>query len=295
MYFDEPLTGLDPLGIRRMKDTIRRLSREGAAFILSSHLLSLLEEVCTHVLIMKKGERIAVGTLPEVVAQFSNGETGVSLEEVSSARPAIRRTEPHAPAPRPALPALPQRAQSARRPPAPVEAAEVPPRRGGGTRLLLVFLFAPCSPHRFGRPRPALNLAFGEGRAEVIAAIVLSAFVLFIWVLPGDQPGLAFTEAEVAFLFPAPLTRRQLIHYKLLDGLVMALFGALFFTLLSAGCATAGWGRCATSGHGGSLNANISLHQTAAALTIAWLARHGVDRALRRVLLLAGAASCSSG
>jgi ABC-2 type transport system ATP-binding protein len=82
MYFDEPLTGLDPLGIRRMKDTIRRLSREGAAIILSSHLLSLLEEICTHVLIMKQGERIALGTLPEVVAQFSNGESGISLEEV---------------------------------------------------------------------------------------------------------------------------------------------------------------------------------------------------------------------
>jgi ABC-2 type transport system ATP-binding protein len=82
LFFDEPLTGLDPLGIRRMKDTIRRLAREGAAIILSSHLLSLLEEVCTHVLIMKQGQRLALGTLPEVVAQFSQGETGVSLEEV---------------------------------------------------------------------------------------------------------------------------------------------------------------------------------------------------------------------
>ena len=82
MFFDEPLTGLDPLGIRRMKDTIRRLAREGAAIILSSHLLSLLEEVCSHVLIMKKGKKIAVGTLAEVVAQFSNGEADVSLEEV---------------------------------------------------------------------------------------------------------------------------------------------------------------------------------------------------------------------
>jgi ABC-2 type transport system ATP-binding protein len=82
LFFDEPLTGLDPLGIRRMKDTIRRLAHDGAAIILSSHLLSLLEEVCTHVLIMKKGERIALGTLPEVVAQFSAGETGLSLEEI---------------------------------------------------------------------------------------------------------------------------------------------------------------------------------------------------------------------
>ena len=47
-----------------------------------NNLLSLLEEVCTHVLIMKQGRRIAVGTLPEVVAQFSSGESGVSLEEV---------------------------------------------------------------------------------------------------------------------------------------------------------------------------------------------------------------------
>jgi ABC-2 type transport system ATP-binding protein len=82
LFFDEPLTGLDPLGIRRMKDTIRRLAGEGAAIILSSHLLSLLEEVCTHVMIMKRGERIAGGTLAEVVAQFSQGEPDVSLEEV---------------------------------------------------------------------------------------------------------------------------------------------------------------------------------------------------------------------
>jgi ABC-2 type transport system ATP-binding protein len=82
LYFDEPLTGLDPLGIRRMKDTIRRLAREGAAIILSSHLLSLLEEVCTHVLIMKRGQLVALGTLPEVVARFSQGETDVGLEEV---------------------------------------------------------------------------------------------------------------------------------------------------------------------------------------------------------------------
>ena len=82
IFFDEPLTGLDPGGIRRMKETIRRLGREGAALILSSHLLSLLEEVCSHVLILKKGVKIAGGTLDEVAAQFSNGETGVSLEEV---------------------------------------------------------------------------------------------------------------------------------------------------------------------------------------------------------------------
>ncbi len=82
MFFDEPLTGLDPLGIRRMKDSIVRRAQAGAAIVLSSHLLHLLEEVCTNVLILKKGEKVADGTLADVSAQFSNGETGVSLEEI---------------------------------------------------------------------------------------------------------------------------------------------------------------------------------------------------------------------
>lgn len=82
MFFDEPLTGLDPLGIRRMKNSILNRARQGATIVLSSHLLHLLEEVCTHVLILKQGRKIADGTIAEVAARFSNGETRVSLEEV---------------------------------------------------------------------------------------------------------------------------------------------------------------------------------------------------------------------
>ena len=82
MFFDEPLTGLDPLGIRRMKNSIIKRARDGATIVLSSHLLHLLEEVCTHVLILKKGEKIADGTLAEVAARFSHGEDKVNLEEV---------------------------------------------------------------------------------------------------------------------------------------------------------------------------------------------------------------------
>ena len=81
VIFDEPLTGLDPGGIRRMKDVMRRLARDGAAIILSSHLLSLLEEVCTHVLILKNGEKVADGPIAEVHARFSSG-SAMSLEDV---------------------------------------------------------------------------------------------------------------------------------------------------------------------------------------------------------------------
>jgi ABC-2 type transport system ATP-binding protein len=82
MFFDEPLTGLDPLGIRRMKNSILRRARDGAAIVLSSHLLHLLQEVCSHVLILKRGSKVAGGTLGEVAEQFSGGEADVSLEEV---------------------------------------------------------------------------------------------------------------------------------------------------------------------------------------------------------------------
>lgn len=82
LIFDEPLTGLDPLGIRRMKDSILKRARAGAAIILSSHLLHLLEEVCSHVLILKRGEKIADGTLAEIRAQFGNGDSGANLEDV---------------------------------------------------------------------------------------------------------------------------------------------------------------------------------------------------------------------
>lgn len=81
VLFDEPLTGLDPAGIRGMKDTMRRLAREGAALILSSHLLSLLEEVCTHVLILKNGRKVADGSLEDVHRRFAE-HADTSLEDI---------------------------------------------------------------------------------------------------------------------------------------------------------------------------------------------------------------------
>jgi ABC-2 type transport system ATP-binding protein len=97
IFFDEPLTGLDPGGIRHMKATMRRLAREGAAIILSSHLLSLLEEVCTHVLILKAGEKVADGTIAAIRGRFAS-QPDASLEEVF-----FRATE-DAPAPPPIQP-----------------------------------------------------------------------------------------------------------------------------------------------------------------------------------------------
>lgn len=82
LYFDEPLTGLDPIGIRRMKNTILGRARQGAAIIISSHLLHLVQEICSHVLILKNGKKVAHGTLEEITRQFSDGPAGLNLEEV---------------------------------------------------------------------------------------------------------------------------------------------------------------------------------------------------------------------
>lgn len=82
IYFDEPLTGLDPIGIRRMKDSILRRAREGASIIISSHLLHVVEEICTHILILKNGRKIFHGTLEEITAAFAAAGGDASLEEI---------------------------------------------------------------------------------------------------------------------------------------------------------------------------------------------------------------------
>jgi ABC-2 type transport system ATP-binding protein len=80
LIFDEPLTGLDPLGIRRMKESIVRRSSEGAAVILSSHLLHLVEELCDTVAIIQRGMRVAYGTIADLKFQIAQGKD-VSLED----------------------------------------------------------------------------------------------------------------------------------------------------------------------------------------------------------------------
>ena len=81
LMLDEPLTGLDPLGIRRMKATITRRAAEGAAVILSSHLLHLVEEVCTRVLVLRHGVAVAQGSIPQIIAGRPE-LSGRSLEDI---------------------------------------------------------------------------------------------------------------------------------------------------------------------------------------------------------------------
>jgi ABC-2 type transport system ATP-binding protein len=81
LILDEPLTGLDPAGMRRMKNTIAVRAREGAAVVLSSHLLHLVEELCTKLLVIANGRAVAYGTLDQIVATHPE-LGGHTLEEM---------------------------------------------------------------------------------------------------------------------------------------------------------------------------------------------------------------------
>ena len=82
LLFDEPLTGLDPLGIRHMKGTIVARGRAGGAVIVSSHLLHLVEEICTRIVIINRGTKLADGTMAELSAQAEMAGVGSSLEQI---------------------------------------------------------------------------------------------------------------------------------------------------------------------------------------------------------------------
>jgi ABC-2 type transport system ATP-binding protein len=81
LILDEPLTGLDPGGIRRMKNTIAARAAAGSAIVLSSHLLHLVEELCTKLLILRKGSCVEYGTLAEIIVRRPQLE-GKTLEEI---------------------------------------------------------------------------------------------------------------------------------------------------------------------------------------------------------------------
>lgn len=83
ILLDEPLTGLDPLGIRRMKQSLRIRTESGAAILLSSHLLPLVEELCHRILVIAGGKKVAFGSIEEIRSRLSGppGEGG-SLEDL---------------------------------------------------------------------------------------------------------------------------------------------------------------------------------------------------------------------
>jgi ABC-2 type transport system ATP-binding protein len=73
LLLDEPTTGLDPAGMRDMRDLVRRLAGEGITILLSSHLLYEVEELCNRVAIIRQGRVIYQGALRDLLATATSG------------------------------------------------------------------------------------------------------------------------------------------------------------------------------------------------------------------------------
>jgi len=101
-----------------------------------------------------------------------------------------------------------------------------------GIAYLYFFLFRDAF-RKFGQSGPGSDLPTEMGlQFAAIAAFVLLVMVAWSWIMPSARAALKFTEAEVAFLFPAPMTRRMLIHYKLLRSQLGILFSSILIALV---------------------------------------------------------------
>ncbi len=119
---------------------------------------------------------------------------------------------------------------------------------------------------------------------ESLAALVLLIIVLLAWLIPHERAALTFTEAEVAFLFPAPVTRRSLIHFKLLRSQLRILFSALLLTLFSRRFGGNGWSHARGWGR---MLSTLNLHFLGASFARTILLYHGGSNRLRRLLVFA--------
>lgn len=84
LVLDEPTNGLDPPQIAEMRHVLQRYARDGRSVLVSSHQLSEVEQVSTHVVVVNRGEVIASGTVAEVVGV--GAEVDLNVDDVDAAR-----------------------------------------------------------------------------------------------------------------------------------------------------------------------------------------------------------------
>ena len=122
------------------------------------------------------------------------------------------------------------------------------------------------------------------GHLFALAGLVFGAIAM--WLFGGDSTALAFTQAEASFLFPAPVSRRQLVAYKLIRGQLPLLFNTLIWLLLldSGRSALPAWARGVALWM---LFCTIYLHRLGSSLVRTAWAEHGSQGLRRNVLSLA--------
>jgi hypothetical protein len=141
-----------------------------------------------------------------------------------------------------------------------------------------------------GPGRPGLPQPFTRDQLPTVVtlgALALMVFVVMYWLLPRSRAALAFSEAEIAFLFPAPIKRRTLIQFRWINAQLRILFTSLILTLVSTN-----WpfvpGNAATRAFGWWLIfSTLDLHAVGSSFAITRLVERGMSSLRRRVLVSA--------
>ena len=130
------------------------------------------------------------------------------------------------------------------------------------------------------RPKAAVGSIFLTRPAETIVTLLLAVTLSGAWIFGSDTIALAFTQAELSILFPAPLSRRALIGYKLYRAQVVVLFNALIWVFILRRGGTALPAPLRAIGIW-ALFSTLSLHRLGAALVRSSVKEHGRSGARR--------------
>ncbi|KUJ59412.1 ABC transporter ATP-binding protein [Flavobacteriaceae bacterium CRH] len=95
LILDEPTNGLDPQGIHQIRDIIRKIASQGTTILLASHLLDEVEKVCSHVIVLRKGEILYSGSVDEISANEGffelQANDNLALKSVLQDHPSVER------------------------------------------------------------------------------------------------------------------------------------------------------------------------------------------------------------
>ncbi|RNL75210.1 ATP-binding cassette domain-containing protein [Sinomicrobium pectinilyticum] len=81
LILDEPTNGLDPQGIHQIRQLIKQIAADGTTILLASHLLDEVEKVCSHVVVLRKGEKLYSGRVDEMIASHGFFELKCSEQQ----------------------------------------------------------------------------------------------------------------------------------------------------------------------------------------------------------------------
>lgn len=97
LILDEPTNGLDPQGIRQIRDIIVKIAEQGTTILLASHLLDEVEKVCSHVVVLKKGKMIYCGSVSGMTANEGffelSSDDNTKLQSILVSHPSVQNIE----------------------------------------------------------------------------------------------------------------------------------------------------------------------------------------------------------